>query len=99
MKCSSIELNCCVSIFVNRRVSFHQSSVFRSKNMASELFSSTIIPTIGRTSLNRAVMSVLDQEFDRQDFEVIVVNDSGHSLPDANWMRSERVRMIETNRR
>ena len=67
--------------------------------MASEIFSSTIIPTIGRTSLARTVMSVLDQEFDCQDFEVIVVNDSGQSLPDANWMRSERVRMIETNRR
>ena len=67
--------------------------------MASEIFSSTIIPTIGRTSLTRTVMSVLDQEFDSQDFEVIVINDSGQSLPDANWMRSERVRMIETNRR
>lgn len=44
-------------------------------------------------------MSVLDQEVDPQEFEVIVVNDSGQPLPDAEWMRSDRVRLIETNRR
>ena len=67
--------------------------------MDSEMFTSTIIPTIGRASLNQTVMSVLDQQIDQQDFEVIVVNDSGQPLPDASWMRSERVRMLETNRR
>jgi glycosyltransferase involved in cell wall biosynthesis len=44
-------------------------------------------------------MSVLDQEVNPQEIEVIVVNDSGHSLPHEEWMRSDRVRLIETNRR
>jgi glycosyltransferase involved in cell wall biosynthesis len=44
-------------------------------------------------------MSVLDQEVSGQDFEVIVVNDSGQPLPEAEWMHSERVSLIETNRR
>jgi hypothetical protein len=63
------------------------------------LFCSTIIPTIGRPSLSRAVHSVLDQPFDADEFEIIVVNDSGHPLPGASWQRSERVRIIATNRR
>ena len=64
------------------------------------MFCSTIIPTIGRPSLNRAVESVLSQGFVNEDcFEVIVVNDSGKELPDAEWQRSERVTIIETFRR
>jgi glycosyltransferase involved in cell wall biosynthesis len=62
------------------------------------VFSSTIIPTINRATLSRAVRSVLDQEFDSEDFEVIVVNDSGSPLPEMEWMQSERVRVIDTNR-
>src|SRR5512139_2425134 len=61
------------------------------------VFSSTIIPTINRATLSRAVHSVLDQEFDSEDFEVIVVNDSGTALPEMEWMQSERVRVIDTN--
>jgi hypothetical protein len=45
------------------------------------MFSSTVIPTIGRPTLDRAVRSVLDQGFSADDFEVIVVNDSGERLP------------------
>lgn len=63
------------------------------------MFSSTIIPTIGRAILPRAVHSVLNQEFDADDFEVIVVNDSGKPLPEEEWQKSSRVRMIETQRR
>jgi glycosyltransferase involved in cell wall biosynthesis len=63
------------------------------------MFSSTIIPTINRSTLSRAVCSVLDQSFDAVDFEVIVVNDSGQPLPSMDWQRSERVRVIDTNRR
>jgi glycosyltransferase involved in cell wall biosynthesis len=63
------------------------------------MFCSTIIPTIGRMTLERAVQSVLNQEFIADDFEVIVVNDSGQLLPPANWQHSPRVRMIETQRR
>jgi glycosyltransferase involved in cell wall biosynthesis len=63
------------------------------------MFSSTIIPTIGRATLSRAVHSVLEQDFDEDDFEVIVVNDSGKPLPDEDWQGSDRVRIINTNRR
>jgi glycosyltransferase involved in cell wall biosynthesis len=62
------------------------------------VFSSTIIPTINRSTLSRAVHSVLDQDFDNDDFEVIVVNDSGSPLPEMEWMKSDRVRVIDTNR-
>lgn len=63
------------------------------------MFSSTIIPTINRATLAKAVASVLDQAFTTADFEVIVVNDSGQPLPSAAWQHSERVRVIDTNRR
>jgi glycosyltransferase involved in cell wall biosynthesis len=64
-----------------------------------QIFSSTIIPTINRATLARAVMSILDQDFTAADFEVIVVNDSGAPLPDADWQHSPRVRVIGTQRR
>jgi len=63
------------------------------------MFSSTIIPTVGRVILERAVKSVLSQSFDQGDFEVIVVNDSGSLLPWQHWQSSNRVRLINTNRR
>lgn len=62
------------------------------------VFSSTIIPTINRPTLARAVESVLAQACP-EDFEVIVINDSGQPLPPAAWQASPRVRMIETPRR
>lgn len=61
------------------------------------MFCSTIIPTINRSTLPRTVQSVLDQNFMDEDFEVIVVNDSGTPLPDMPWMHSSRVRIIDTN--
>jgi glycosyltransferase involved in cell wall biosynthesis len=63
------------------------------------MFCSTIIPTVGRATLARAVRSVLDQGFSRDDFEVIVVNDSGRPLPDAEWQKSDQVQVIHMNRR
>ncbi len=66
--------------------------------MASEPFFSYIIPTIGRSSLEFAVNSVLSQEFSQADLEVIVVNDSGSALPEAVWQTSPRVTVINTNR-
>ena len=63
-----------------------------------EPFCTTIIPTIGRDTLQRAVESALDQQFD-QPFEVIVVNDSGRPLAAAAWQADGRVRMIDTQRR
>jgi glycosyltransferase involved in cell wall biosynthesis len=67
--------------------------------MDMQVFCSTIIPTINRATLARAVNSVLDQSFTAADFEVIVVNDSGQPLPDMDWQNSNRVQIINTNRR
>ncbi|MCX6049590.1 MAG: glycosyltransferase family A protein [Chloroflexi bacterium] len=68
------------------------------------IFCSTIIPTIGRTTLTRAVNSVLSQvlttdNFELGDFEIIVVNDSGKPLPEMAWQTSPRVKIIHTNGR
>jgi glycosyltransferase involved in cell wall biosynthesis len=63
------------------------------------MFCSTIIPTIGRSSLPHAVESVLNQRPGSDDFEVIVINDSGRPLPQGPWQQSPRVRMVDTNRR
>lgn len=58
---------------------------------------SAIIPTVGRPTLARAVESVLSQPVPSGEFEVIVVNDSGRSLPAAAWQQSGRVRIVTTN--
>lgn len=63
------------------------------------MFCSVIIPTIGRDTLARAVDSVLRQSFMADDFEVIVVNDSGRPLDDAPWQHEDRVQVIHTMRR
>jgi len=63
------------------------------------MFCSTIIPTIGRPSLSRAVHSVLDQNFRPAEFEIIVVNDSGKPLADMPWQHSEKVKVVNTNHR
>lgn len=63
------------------------------------MFCSTIIPTVGRSSLSRAVESVLQQETAGEEFEVIVVNDSGSPLAPADWQAAERVRLLHTNKR
>lgn len=62
------------------------------------MFCSTVIPTIGRSTLERAVCSVLKQE-SSASFEIIVVNDSGRELATAEWQRDARIRVIETKRR
>jgi glycosyltransferase involved in cell wall biosynthesis len=66
------------------------------------MFCSTVIPTIGRATLARAVNSVLSQSLRRgdfnADFEIIVVNDSGKPLPAAEWQQSTRVKVLHTNR-
>ena len=65
----------------------------------SAIFCSVIIPTVGRSTLARAVASVLNQDFAAGEFEVVVVNDSGASLVDESWQQSPRVRVIDTQRR
>ena len=63
------------------------------------MFCSTIIPTIGRVHLNRAVQSVLDQTFEAEAFEIIVVNDSGQPLLEQAWQHSPKVTLIHTQKR
>ncbi|MEN6606717.1 MAG: glycosyltransferase family A protein, partial [Bryobacteraceae bacterium] len=63
------------------------------------MFCSTIIPTVNRPTLARAVCSILEQDFRRDEFEVIVVNDSGLPLAESDWQHSPRVRVIATPRR
>ncbi|MEM7333021.1 MAG: glycosyltransferase family A protein [Chloroflexota bacterium] len=63
------------------------------------MFCSTIIPTVGRDHVNRAVQSVLDQQFDPQQFEIIVVNDSGKPLPEHPWQQNPQVIIIHTQKR
>jgi glycosyltransferase involved in cell wall biosynthesis len=63
------------------------------------MFCTTIIPTVGRTTLGRAVQSVLNQNFSHDEYEVIVVNDSGLPLPAEDWQNSPLVRVVNTNRR
>lgn len=60
---------------------------------------STIIPTIGRSSLSVAVQSILKQGLSSEDFEIIVVNDSGKPLPTEDWQQLENIKVIDTNRR
>ena len=66
--------------------------------MTAETFFSYIIPTIGRSSLASAANSVLSQDFSQADFEIIIVNDSGVQLQQADWHDSPRVRIINTNK-
>lgn len=63
------------------------------------MFCTTVIPTLGRATLDRAVKSVLSQELPSGDFEVVVVNDSGRSLTEAPWQNHRRVRLVHSNRR
>lgn len=63
------------------------------------MFCSTIIPTIGRPTLDRAISSVLEQSFVHDDFEIIIVNDSGSPLPRFAWASGDRVSVLNTNRR
>lgn len=63
------------------------------------MFCSTIIPTIGRETLSRAVNSALCQNLSKDSYEVIVVNDSGQPLKFADWHLSDQVTIINTNQR
>ena len=63
------------------------------------MFCSTIIPTIGRPTLKRAIESILNQDLHGANHEVIVVNDSGKPLPEEEWQKSNQVQVIHTNHR
>jgi len=64
-----------------------------------KILCSTIIPTVGRSTLARAVDSVLQQELPDAEFEILVINDSGSPLAEDAWQHSERVQVINTYRR
>lgn len=61
------------------------------------VFCSIIIPTIGRSSLNIAVNSALNQTIPAHDIEIIVVNDGSDPLPNADWHQSTVVQILNTN--
>src|SRR5512139_2062944 len=63
------------------------------------MFCSVVIPTINRPTLSRSVYSVLNQDFSADDFEIIIVNDTGQPLPDMEWLHSEFVQVITTQKR
>jgi glycosyltransferase involved in cell wall biosynthesis len=63
------------------------------------MFCSFIIPTIGRDSINKTVRSILQQDFDESDYEIIIVNDSGNDLPDFDGYGVDNFRIISTNKR
>ncbi|MCE5307541.1 MAG: glycosyltransferase [Acidobacteriales bacterium] len=57
----------------------------------------TIIPTINRPTLERTVKSVLDQGLDPTQHEILIFNNSDKQLPEANWLRSPKIRIIESH--
>lgn len=59
---------------------------------------STIIPTVNRPTLARAVRSALEQDIEPELYEIIVVNDSGSPLDEADWLKSPQVTVVNTNR-
>lgn len=63
------------------------------------MFCSTIIATVNRPTLARAVESVLNQDFPKLDHELIIVNDSGAPLDPQDWQNSGRVKILTTQRR
>jgi glycosyltransferase involved in cell wall biosynthesis len=63
------------------------------------MFCSTIIATIDRSTLARAVNSVLNQSFQTDNFELILVNDSGKPLQAGNWAESSQVKVLTTQQR
>jgi glycosyltransferase involved in cell wall biosynthesis len=64
-----------------------------------KILCSTIIPTVSRSTLKRAVESVLQQNLSTGEFEVLVINDSGSPLAEDTWQHSQRVQVINTRRR
>ncbi|RIK29311.1 MAG: hypothetical protein DCC56_13225 [Anaerolineae bacterium] len=62
-----------------------------------KLFCTCIIPTVGRETLVRAVESVLSQSLREGGFEIIIVNDSGKSLPITNWQDVDNIHTLDTN--
>jgi glycosyltransferase involved in cell wall biosynthesis len=60
------------------------------------MFCSTVIATVGRPTLSRSVISLLEQVPVAGDFEVIVVNDSGRPLSGMAWLASPKITVVHT---
>lgn len=63
------------------------------------MFCSIIIPTIGRSTLLKAVASVENQGFTFANYEIVIVNDSGKELLPQILPQSDRISIINTNKR
>src|SRR5688572_742999 len=57
-----------------------------------------VIPTIGRSTLARTVLSLVEQGLSTDELEILVINDSGKPFPEAEWQKHPQVRVIITNR-
>ena len=73
-----------------------RNRVARTPTDETHLSITTIIPTVGRPALRRAVESVLTQNGSGFSVEVIVVNDTGRPLSTDGWQESSRVRVVRT---
>ena len=58
---------------------------------------STIVPTVDRPTLERTVKSALEQELDPELHEILVFNNSKGRLKEAEWMKSPRVKIVDTH--
>jgi glycosyltransferase involved in cell wall biosynthesis len=58
---------------------------------------STIIPTINRPSLERAVRSALDQELGLEQHEILVFNNSSGPLPEVAWLKAPQNTIVNTH--
>jgi glycosyltransferase involved in cell wall biosynthesis len=72
----------------------HMNSLFN-----DFIFCSFIIPTIGRSSLAKAVESVISQDWAVAKYEIIVVNDSGNELEIHSLPLIDQIYVIKTNKR
>ena len=58
---------------------------------------STIIPTVNRPSLKRAVKSAVEQDLEPKNHEILVFNNSDKLLQDKDWLDSPKVNVINTH--
>jgi glycosyltransferase involved in cell wall biosynthesis len=87
------------TLILKRFLSNSMQNSTQAVSTRTDPFCSAIIATIGRSSLSRAVESVLQQSIPNESFEVLVVNDSGKCLPEAHWQAWKNVQIINTNQR
>jgi glycosyltransferase involved in cell wall biosynthesis len=84
------------SISKSKGASAQRPVAERTSTKGTQLDVTTVIPTVGRPALRRAVESVLTQDGPGFAAEVIVVNDTGRPLQADGWQESSRVRVVRT---